>query len=381
MPHISSMKVFILPPNKSRRSGDMANKRSLSLLSLLLLGACASTPNSQAPSETAKSELPPLAAEAVSPPTVETKKIEAAFVLTRGKGTGLNRFVIVGVTEEKIAALASTQGKVHLFDASSGQYSGELDTDKTLIGARHIARDGSTLIVASPQQQNAMMWRYQYKSNPMGAIKYQGPKDPLSFESVTTPDGVNRLISIEDQAGKREFVTTEFSVVQPRLNNHLSIDSFTFKELKRSPLDLGKPGELTSMTFDPDLSRLLISSGSALAAFDYQGKRLSTTLPVVDRPIFGVQVRHCDSGFGGILLIGSKVDGEARVDIFEIKNNEKIGSFAVPEVKNPTQMMFFPATMEYFPAGAIYFAESGESIVGADWATIAKATGVRQNCF
>jgi hypothetical protein len=369
MPHISLMKVFNLP-----------SQRPPSLLALLCLGACASAPNAQTQRDAAKTALPPLVSEA-SPPKVETQKVEAAFALTRGKGTGLNHFVIVGVAEEKIAALAITQRKVYLFDASSGQYSGELDADKTPIAARHIARDGSTLIVASPQQQKAMLWNYRYKPNAMGELKYEGPKDPLTFESVTTPDGISRLISIEDQAGKREFVTAEFSVVQPRLNNHLKIDSFTFKELKRSPLDLGKPGELTSMTFDPELGRLLISSGSALAAFDYQGKRLSTTLPAVDKPIFGVQTRHCDSGFGGMILIGTKVDGDARVDIFEIKNNEKIGSFSVPEVKNPTQMMFYPAPMEYFPAGAIYFADSGESVVGVDWATIAKATGVRQNCF
>jgi hypothetical protein len=357
----------------------------LASFALLWLNAC-STTNApiERPTDTSETATEPSVAEAASvseQTTIEAKVIDPAFVLTRGKDTGLNRFVLTGVGNYKIVALASKAKAVYLFNASSGQFEEEVRPKDKLIEPTNISAESTQIFVFSPKLQSAHVWRSKYALSYLGILKFDQPTSPLDLVSLSFVDGTKRIVAVEDVGQKRELVLTDLNVKKPGHLSQVTLESFTFKALKRLPLPFGKNGEKTSISFNDATSTLLVSSGSILKELSTDGEIIDSALPSFDKPIFGTQFRHCGGGIGSMLLVGTSTEQGALIEIFEPSDNKKLAAFEVKGLRNPSQMTFLKAPMEYFPAGALYFAADGDSIFGVDWATVAKATGVREQCF
>jgi hypothetical protein len=356
-----------------------------------VLVACATTAKNSAPdqsptpanTEAATSSSSSSPSTNAVPTATPNQQIEPAFTISRGPDVPLTRFALMGVAEQLIAALAPKQGKIFLFNAASGQLKGEMHEDVALKNAEDIITSGFTVLAVSPKEQNMMLWRYEYNPEPIGLLKYTGPSAPVVTQNVFAPNNIQRVLQIDDSSGKRELVFVDIQVMPPRLNRHMVLDDLKYSTTKRMVLADAKVGDTANIyvTKINDQTQVVISSGSTIRAFDVDGKPLNTGFPKVDRPIFGMQVRRCASGFGSLMLIGSTQNGDARIDLFDPDTNNKLGSFSVNGLKNPSQMKFFERPMEFFPSGAIYFISDNKNIVGVDWATIAKATGVRERCF
>lgn len=353
--------------------------RAALLLSLALLGACASQPR--------RAPAPVLPAGDGLAATV----IEEAFVSVSLEGAEVDSLATWTSPEGEVRVIASAKhaGRLLMFDGEDGHLLHQFGEDADLRYPNGVASFGDLVFVV--ERDGARVSVFELPDFTLrGRIGEGVLKTPYGlWLRETAPDEIELLVTdsfqIDGHLPPIARLDERIRRFRVRLDEDpirsYALDAFGGTE------DESALRWVESIAGDPAFDRIVIAEehpdhrhrGAPIYRFDgsYSGERLGDGLFLGDPE--GITLYECQSG-NGYWIAADQGRVENRFHVFDRASLEHLGSFSGARVRFTDGIVLQSGASPRFPYGALYAVNDDTGVAAFDWRDIASALNLWLDC-